>query len=83
MMSASSASSNEQEDQYAFLANLRNEPRKCFNCEAIGHSWTICMERMEDCFRCKTKFNKINKYHHPKDCPFSKNDTAGENKFGF
>ena len=40
------------------------------------------MERMEDCFRCKTKFDKINKYHHLKDCPLSKNDTAAKNEFG-
>lgn len=34
----------------------------------MGHAWSFCNVKMEDCFICKRKFTNLNQHHLLKDC---------------
>ena len=87
MMSASSASSIDLDEQYAYSANAAcsfagRKEKKCYNCDGQGHLWQTCTVKMADCFICKQLFDKYKPYHHPSNCPARKNGRPATNEMG-
>jgi hypothetical protein len=87
MMSASSASSIDLDEQYAYSASAAGysaggKGRKCYNCDGQGHMWQTCTVKMADCFICKQIFDKYKPYHHPSNCPARKSERPTTNEMG-